>query len=476
MRRLHPGVLVLAGAAVLLGLGAVRLLHREGAGTGPPPAPLSASVGRTGGTAAPPPISPSPRTAEGGHAVPQGPHKTGNSIRLRRPDGSYEVVEETTELLDALTSGAFRRTVAQFEAVQRTFRDEFTRTLRQSGPAAAWQLLVPQLRTPTSENDDTALVTEAVRLLAEIQRDLGATTAGRTSPYEPIRAAVSAGLVGFLDNPDVRSFTKGVALLYLTGQRLTVLAAGPERRVVDGLVAYDPDAVWQAFVVPDQFTPPASAGPGLQDPDVLRSCLRILQDPATPGSLRGQSLQALGAVPGVVDRLDLLALSRDPNADVAQAAVELLGSRPAAVPGDVFFSLLSSRDDPAWKSLVFRRLSEPAFDSPQMMSVLTRDLPSSPVEPDDYKNAVYQATVLDLSLGRYARQPDRNLLDLLARFLVDWAPHEWNGQNSPVVAVATFAGTHGLREFASPLRAVVDQLPSPEDREAVRAALGRLGR
>jgi hypothetical protein len=177
-----------------------------------------------------------------------------------------------------------------------------------------------------------------------------------------------------------------------------------------------------------------------------------------------------------VDRLDLLSLSKDPDADVANAAVDLLGSRPAAVSPDAFFSLLSSRDDPAWKSLVFRRLSEPAFDSPQMMSVLTRDLPSSPVEPDDYKNAVYQATVLDLSLQRYARQPDRNLLDLFARSLVDWAPHEWAGQNSPIVTVASFAGARGLREFAPTLRAVVDQIASPEDHAAVQAALDRLGR
>src|SRR5689334_639406 len=205
------GMLLVGAGALLIAVAAIRLSRaprEERAQPGP---------ARPDGTDRTQPV-PRPSVAPPGDAarapaVGTGERKTGGHIRIRRPDGTYEVVEETVELHSRLTTGAMMKTVARFEAVQKDLRDRFTQTMKESGPAAAWPLLMPLLRTPQSTNDDKARVYEALRLAVEIQRSLGGE--GPQSPYEAIRGAATDALVAFLSSPDVHFSTKGVALEYL---------------------------------------------------------------------------------------------------------------------------------------------------------------------------------------------------------------------------------------------------------------------
>jgi hypothetical protein len=470
---LRRGILLAAAGILLVAVAALRLARtlREEHPSHPPTAPSpmlrsEALPSRPAGlpSAVARPLAPVP-----------GEHKTGGHIRLRRPDGTYEVVEETTELYSRLTTGAMLKTVARFEAVQKELRDRFTQTLKESGPAAAWQLLVPLLRTPQPVNDDRARVYEALRLAVEIQRSLGQGN-GRSGPYEAIRGPASDALVGFLVSPDVHSSTREIALDHLSNRRLSVMAAGPGAVEIDGLPAYDPEAVWEAFVMPESAPTPVpkpgeDPNPAFWNPALLDACLRLVRDEAEPASVRGQALRALGTKKETLQGLDLLALAGASDVELGKAAVELLGARPDAVPRTAFFSLLRAHDDLAWKTVVFEKLSGEAFGAPEMTEILIRDLPSQPRSTDQYREATYSNTVLQATLEQYFVSKDRGLFDLLVKALPTWAGFEWPYEGSPVVTVAEHASQHQLKEFASPLRALLPQLTSPEERKYVQAAL-----
>ena len=412
--------------------------------------------------------------------VASGERKTGGHVRLRRPDGTYEVVEETVELQSRLTSGLYQRSIARFEAVQKEVRDRFDKTMKESGPTAAWQMLTPLLRTPQPTNDDRARVSEALRLAVEIQRTLG-----RGGPeavvYESIRGPASDGFVAFLSSPDIHPSTKLVALNYLSNRNLVVMATGPSEEQIDGLPAYDPEAVWEAFLMADSSPPPVprpgeTSNPALRNPALLDACLRLVRDETEDPKVRGQALRALGMKQEALQGLDLLALAGTPDVELGKAAVELLGSRPDAQPGRAFFSLLKAHDDPNWKAVVFEKLSREAFGAPEMTEVLIRDLPSRPRSTGESGEATYSSTVLQTTLEQYFVRKDRGLFDLLIKALPNWAGYEWPYEGSPVVTLAEHASQHGLKEFVAPLRSVLSSMTSSEERDHVKTALETLER
>src|SRR5881394_1657032 len=130
------GVLLAAAGALLVVATALRLSRV------PREEHASHAPTHSGGSERPEPISGRPASRRVEAALPPvvaaGERKTGGHIRVRRPDGSYEVVEETVELYSRLTTGMMMKTVARFEATQKELRDRFSQTLKDSGPAAAW--------------------------------------------------------------------------------------------------------------------------------------------------------------------------------------------------------------------------------------------------------------------------------------------------------------------------------------------------
>ncbi|HEX7898061.1 MAG TPA: hypothetical protein VF950_09900 [Planctomycetota bacterium] len=414
---------------------------------------------------APPPSAPG---AAGVEAPSAGERKTGGYIRLRRPDGSYEVVEETVELMSRLTSGLMAKAVARFESVRSEFRARVRRTLKDEGPAAAWGLLKPLLRSPERSNDDKAFVYEAVTLAIQLQ-------AARDVP-EPVRRGFGADVAEFLTSDAAHAWIRRAALEILAGQPPVAGAAGPNQLVIDGLPAHDPEAIWDVFLLPNRSGMGASDAVLLQDPAVVDACLRLLRAPDAPLDLRATALTALGTRPDALEKLDLLALARDPEPEVGIAAARLLARTPDRVPPKEFFALLDARDDPRWKSDVFEALAGPAFASPDMTAVLMRDLPSRPVPFAEAAQSCYRSVVLDGALQRYGVSKDRGLFDLLCASIPSWAGFQWDVEGSPVVAVAEHAARHRLKEFAAPLRASLPALASADDRQHVQEALDLLSR
>jgi hypothetical protein len=465
--------------ALLLGMVLVRLGRRDRggeSGTSPwPPSPPE-RVRKEGPLSAP--IVPSPLPSPAPPAVLPGPEKTGRHIRLRRPDGTYEVVEETVELINALTTGAMQKTIRLFEETQRAFREKFNRTLVQGGPATAWQLVEPYLRTPGSTNEDKALVAEAIQISLDLARELGQR---RSSAYEPIRTVATESLARFLTSPEVHAWTQSLTLMSLAGLKLIPSAAGAEVREIEGLPAYDPQAPWEAYLLPDPLEknllnaarPP---NPALASPELVQACRHLVEDGDAPADLRGCALRALATREGALGPIQLDALAQAGPRELAEAAVDVLGMHPETLRQGLFFSLMEAHADPQWKTVVFERLSSGAFATPQMMSLLMADLPGQPMDFAQSPEAGYHATVLQVSLERYAKQNEPALRDLLVGRLSGWAPYAWPLEGSPVVAVAEFAAEHGLKELRAPLQAVLGTIASPEDRASIQSCLGRIGR
>jgi hypothetical protein len=410
--------------------------------------------------------SPSASRDSSAEAPAAGERKTGGYLRLRRPDGSYEVVEETFELMSRLTSGLMAKAVARFESVRAEFRESVRRKLKDEGPAAAWGILKPLLRSPDPSNDDKAFVYEAVHLAIELQ-------AAKDVP-EPIRRGFGADVAEFLTSDAVHAWIRGAALEILAGHPPVAGAAGPNQLVIDGLPAHDPEATWNVFLLPNRSGAGASGAVLLRDPAVVDACLRLLHAPDAPLDLRATALAALGTRPEALEKLDLLALARDPEPEVGIAAARLLSTSPDRVPPKEFFALLDARDDPRWKADLFSALSGPAFASPDMTAFLMRDLPSRPVPFSEAAQARYRGVVLNGALERYGASKDRGLFDLLRASLPTWAGFQWDIEGSPVVAVAVHAARHKLKEFAGPLRATLPMLASPDDRRSVQDALDAL--
>lgn len=419
-----------------------------------------------------PPIPPSSTAEKAEVELPK------QFIRLRRPDGTYEVVEETLEIRE-------RRDARMREADQlhdqetSRFKAEFRQTLKERGPEAALLLLGPLLRTPERMIEDEARVYEAIRLAVEIQKDLGLKPG--TSTFERVRADAAARLASFFTNEAVSPFVKKIGLAYLAGRAIDFNVLGERSVEIDGLQAYDPAEPLQ--VIPgeragargDRQASSLGSNPALKDPVLGNACQRLIGDTSAPPYLRAAALRALGNSPEILEHLDLSAGLADPSSEVREATVDLLAIRPGGTPPSTFFALLQGEQDPQTKQLLFERLSGPAFAQPQMLQVLTQSLPIAPSEDDrNFSDALYRATVLRLTLQQYSTQKDASVLSLLAGRLNDWSQIEWRGVDSPIVTVAENAALKGLKEFVPHLKAVVGLLPSPVDRQRVQVALARL--
>lgn len=404
--------------------------------------------------------------------------KTGRSIRLRRPDGTTEIVDETLEMQLAREK-RLEEAHARFLATQEAFHHRFEETLAKGGPAEAWSFLAPYLRAPKRTNEDEAEVYEAFHLAAEIQRELGRVS-GKPSPFEGIRAPATTALAAFLADPEADASVRSIALGYLAGLPMNISGAGPEIVEVEGLETYDPETPPVISVFPEWpsakvLLPAIGANPALKSAEMAGACLRILQDGSEPGWLRAGALRALGTSRDVREKLELPALAADGNREVREAAVDLLSLRPESVTPRLFFSLLESQEDPAWKRVLFERISSSSFGDPQMISVLSNALPKSPGKGyEDHPETFYRNTVLRLTLQQYRERKEAPLRDLLSGSLPGWASFEWKGSDSPLVTLAEFAAKNQLKEFAFPLKSVLGAIPAEPDRLRVQAALAQL--
>jgi hypothetical protein len=400
-------------------------------------------------------------------------------IRLRHPDGTTEVVEETDEMrqrrFDEMeeAEALHGRETAQLKA-------EFTKALSEKGAQAAIQVLAPYLRNPKRSVADEARVCEALRLSAEIQKDLGQRLG--SSPYESARGGATSLLTSFLTDGETNTAYKQLALSYLCGRPVAFHVQGVSSREVQGLQTFDLAETPQVLAIPGPATDAtlrtwaAGANPMLRNPAVADACWQMARDANAPDYLRAEAIRALGTRSEAVEQLDLAAAMSDPGKAVREAVVDLLASRPGGTPPATFFSLIGSERDPETKKILFERLSGPAFSRPEMLDVLNQSLPVQPREDDrNYSDALFRQTVLRLTLEEYGGQQNGPILGLLTQRLADWSRIEWLAVDSPVVALAEQAAKKGWKEFASPLASVVDALPSAKDQEKVRAALARLG-
>jgi hypothetical protein len=475
-RRPAAWIWIVPGACLLLGVGAWRILRGTPAGTA---APVAAAPDE--GAPVDVRIAAAPAAAPAAPATTPPPEReeSGRSIRLRRPDGSYLVVAETAAMV-ADREAKWDHAQESLREATVWFRNRFKQVLRDRGPAGAHEFLAGYFREPGSFEDE-AHVYEALRIAAEIQRDLGEKPPG-TSAYEGMRSVAGQALADLLGKAEASPYLKRIALANLAGLQVRLSVPGWTETEVDGLPAYDPAEPFR--VVPEIQNPTehdlkrllAAPRRALSDPALAEACRKAAQDSSAVAYLRASAIWALYAGTEGPSGADLAAWSADPEPEIRQAAVNLLSVRPGGIPSETLFGLLSVEKTPELRQLLVERAPADAFSHPRMTEVLGSALPDRPFPAyEKTEETVSRETVLRIVLARYGDQRRGPLLSLLAGRLPQWSSGDWSFSGSPVVLVAEAAAGAGWTEFAPHLKSVVETLPSDADRQKVRAALTKLG-
>lgn len=456
---------IAAVVAILAGVIALRMTQAEPPRTAAPQTVVSAAPSPTAA------VVPMPK------AAPEEPDEPNPFIRIRRPDGTTTVIEETDEVRQRRSDEMDEaRSLSERESLR--LKAEFLETLEKQGAQAAVQLLAPLLRSPKRTVEDNARVFEAIRLAVEVQKDLGQNPG--TSVYEAARATATAQLASFLTDERVGTYPQSLALSRLAGLSVSVSVRGPRGVLVDGLLTYDsaepPEVLPCALPARPADVKEWASGknPALGEPVLVEACWTVARDLGIPDYLRAEALRLLGTRSESLNALDLTVAFADPSAHVREAVIDLLALRPGGVPPGTFFSLLEAEPETHVREMLFERLSESAFGSPLMVDVLRKSLPVEPAEGDrNFEDAHFRVSVLKLTLQHYSPGNDA-LRDLLAERLRDWSRIQWLAVECPVVTLADQAAAGGWKEFAPHLQVVIPQLPSASDQEKVRAALSRL--
>ena len=406
------------------------------------------------------------------------PREEYRTIRILRPDGSYDLIAETPEVI---RRRAERREMAKarFEGTKDRFRDDFYRKESEEGAGAAFAFLLEFLRNPGADIDDVARVYAAGILLIDVLQGIDGAVSG-ASPYKGFRAAAISRLEGLLREPSANRTLKRMMLSQIGRLGRRFIFAGDEGTREDGVNTYNPSAPFTVLVSVQEPAAGADASekpnPLLSDPAVFDLLLRVALEPAGhphDSFVRNTALLALRGVPDALEEDQLIELAKGPDKMVQKSAVYLLSRRTEGLPPTEFMNVLRSQTDPIGMSSAIERLGVKALAEPEAYLALheafSETLPKSLSWRDNY----YRTTVLRVAVDAYEHHRKQTLLQLLTGYANRWATEKW-GSDSPLVLLAERAAAKKLREFVPILRSHITLVDSAGHRVRIEKAIEAL--
>jgi hypothetical protein len=401
-------------------------------------------------------------------------------IRLRRPDGTYELVEETPSILsDRREREDQART--RFEAGRLALEEAVLAKEKAEGPTAGLQLLLSFLRSPGPDLAEQGKVYRTIELLSTRLLELANPKEARAGE-QAFFPAVSASLRSLLRDTSIDPEVRLLAAASIGGLPRQFLLDGETGRLVDGVWTYDPSESYRMYVavnLPDN-TVLKSKGNLSElfeaDPLLLRTLQGVAADPGVSAELRASALLTLAPQALGPDHEELVRLARNGDVDLARAAILSLTVNPDPVSASEFFSILTGAENPLVITLLLGRLADGPLRDPRVEANLNEVLfAPTPQNGMTFPDFLIRRAVLETTVDVYSRTGDERLCSILSADLGRLAGQIWRS-TSPVAVIAERAAERGAKALVPSLEAALAFLPSPEDQVAVKRAILKLGR